>query len=42
MPGPVADDLLLISQPLDFYGLNYYNPRASGRRARAPRAEDCR
>lgn len=26
MPGPVADDLVLISQPLDFYGLNYYNP----------------
>ncbi len=26
MPGPVAEDLLLISQPLDFYGLNYYNP----------------
>jgi beta-glucosidase len=26
MPGPVADDLKLISQPLDFYGLNYYNP----------------
>jgi beta-glucosidase len=26
MPGPVAEDLALISQPLDFYGLNYYNP----------------
>lgn len=28
MPGPVADDLALISQPLDFYGVNYYNPMA--------------
>ncbi len=26
MPGPVADDLAVISAPLDFYGLNYYNP----------------
>jgi beta-glucosidase len=26
MPGPVADDLRLIAAPLDFYGLNYYNP----------------
>jgi beta-glucosidase len=26
MPGPVEDDLVLISQPLDFYGVNYYNP----------------
>jgi beta-glucosidase len=26
MPGPVADDLRTISVPLDFYGLNYYNP----------------
>lgn len=26
MPGPVEDDLRLISAPLDFYGLNYYNP----------------
>ena len=26
MPGPVAEDLLTIRQPLDFYGLNYYNP----------------
>jgi len=26
MPGPVADDLRLISQPLDFYGVNTYNP----------------
>ena len=26
MPGPVADDLEVISAPLDFYGLNYYNP----------------
>ena len=26
MPGPVDDDLAVISAPLDFYGLNYYNP----------------
>jgi beta-glucosidase len=26
MPGPVEDDLGVISAPLDFYGLNYYNP----------------
>jgi beta-glucosidase len=26
MPGPVGDDLAVIAQPLDFYGLNYYNP----------------
>jgi beta-glucosidase len=26
MPGPVDDDLALVAQPLDFYGLNYYNP----------------
>ncbi|MGO4257197.1 GH1 family beta-glucosidase [Marmoricola sp. RAF53] len=26
MPGPVAEDLAVISAPLDFYGVNYYNP----------------
>ena len=26
MPGPVAEDLATIGAPLDFYGLNYYNP----------------
>jgi beta-glucosidase len=26
MPGPVTEDLRTISQPLDFYGMNYYNP----------------
>jgi beta-glucosidase len=26
MPGPVADDLELIAAPLDFYGVNFYNP----------------
>jgi beta-glucosidase len=26
MPGPVDDDLAVISAPLDFYGVNYYNP----------------
>ncbi|MCD0449767.1 beta-glucosidase [Actinocorallia sp. API 0066] len=28
MPGPVADDLKTIAAPLDFYGINYYNPTA--------------
>jgi beta-glucosidase len=26
MPGPVAEDLSVIGSPLDFYGINYYNP----------------
>ena len=26
MPGPIEEDLAAISAPLDFYGLNYYNP----------------
>ncbi|HEX6878533.1 MAG TPA: GH1 family beta-glucosidase [Nocardioidaceae bacterium] len=26
MPGPVAEDLKVIGSPLDFYGVNYYNP----------------
>ena len=26
MPGPVEDDLAVIHAPLDFYGVNYYNP----------------
>ena len=26
MPGPVGDDLAAIGVPLEFYGLNYYNP----------------
>ena len=26
MPGPVEEDLATIAAPLDFYGLNYYNP----------------
>ncbi|MFH9294436.1 GH1 family beta-glucosidase [Streptomyces sp. NPDC017520] len=30
MPGPVADDLLVISTPLDWYGVNYYNPTLVG------------
>jgi beta-glucosidase len=30
MPGPVADDLATICQPLDFYGVNYYNPLLIG------------
>ncbi|GGW26358.1 GH1 family beta-glucosidase [Streptomyces xantholiticus] len=30
MPGPVADDLKVIAQPLDFYGVNYYHPMLVG------------
>jgi beta-glucosidase len=30
MPGPVADDLKIISAPLDWYGVNYYNPAQVG------------
>jgi beta-glucosidase len=26
MPGPVTEDLALIGAPVDFYGVNYYNP----------------
>jgi beta-glucosidase len=26
MPGPVAEDLAVISAPVDFYGVNYYSP----------------
>ncbi|MEU8783704.1 GH1 family beta-glucosidase [Streptomyces sp. NPDC048637] len=35
LPGPVADDLKVISQPLDWYGINYYQPTLVG----APGAE---
>lgn len=35
MPGPVEDDLRTISTPLDWYGVNYYNPTLVG----APRAD---
>ena len=35
MPGPVEDDLKIISVPLDWYGVNYYNPTLVG----APRPE---
>ncbi|MES2056362.1 MAG: GH1 family beta-glucosidase [Pseudomonadota bacterium] len=35
MPGPVEDDLKIISTPLDWYGLNYYNPVRVG----APNAQ---
>ncbi|MDJ0385050.1 GH1 family beta-glucosidase [Streptomyces sp. G-G2] len=34
LPGPVAEDLEVISAPLDWYGINYYNPMLVG----APRA----
>lgn len=30
LPGPVAQDLEIIQTPLDFYGLNYYNPMLVG------------
>jgi beta-glucosidase len=30
MPGPVAEDLAVISAPLDFYGINYYSPTTWG------------
>ncbi|MFC9383742.1 GH1 family beta-glucosidase [Streptomyces sp. NPDC057020] len=30
LPGPVAEDLEVISEPLDWYGINYYNPMLVG------------
>ncbi|HEV2781101.1 MAG TPA: GH1 family beta-glucosidase [Actinophytocola sp.] len=30
MPGPVAEDLATISAPLDWYGINYYQPARVG------------
>ncbi|NGO67657.1 GH1 family beta-glucosidase [Streptomyces boncukensis] len=30
LPGPVAEDLKTIAQPLDFYGVNYYQPALVG------------
>ncbi|GHE38318.1 beta-glucosidase [Streptomyces vinaceus] len=30
LPGPVAEDLKAISAPLDWYGINYYNPMLVG------------
>ncbi|WP_370893307.1 GH1 family beta-glucosidase [Janibacter sp. GXQ6167] len=30
LPGPVADDLAIIAEPIDFYGVNYYNPTLVG------------
>ncbi|GAB2728739.1 GH1 family beta-glucosidase [Nocardioides pakistanensis] len=37
MPGPVADDLPVIASPIDFYGVNYYNPtRIAGPSTPAP------
>jgi hypothetical protein len=30
MPGPVADDLATIASPIDWYGVNYYNPSLIG------------
>ncbi|GGU58162.1 beta-glucosidase [Streptomyces albospinus] len=35
LPGPVADDLATISAPLDWYGINYYQPTRIG----APRPD---
>lgn len=36
MPGPVAEDLSVICEPLDFYGVNYYNPVRVGAPRRGP------
>ncbi|MEU0425416.1 GH1 family beta-glucosidase [Streptomyces canus] len=36
MPGDIAADLKIISEPLDFYGVNYYAPTRVG----APQGED--
>ncbi|MBY9074102.1 beta-glucosidase [Nocardioides sp. WL0053] len=37
MPGPVEDDLRTIGTPVDFYGVNYYNPtRVAGPSTPAP------
>jgi beta-glucosidase len=36
MPGPVAEDLTIISEPLDWYGVNYYLPS----KVAAPSASD--
>ncbi|MFF1722236.1 GH1 family beta-glucosidase [Streptomyces sviceus] len=36
MPGDVAADLKVVSEPLDFYGVNYYAPTRVG----APQGED--
>lgn len=30
MPGPVADDLKTIATPVDWYGVNYYQPTRVG------------
>lgn len=30
LPGPVEQDLAIISSPVDFYGVNYYNPTLVG------------
>src|SRR6478672_27842 len=38
MPGPVDEDLRVISAPLDFYGFNYYSPSLVGAPARHPEA----
>jgi beta-glucosidase len=38
MPGPVAEDLKIISTPLDWYGINYYNPSQVGAPSAAPPA----
>ncbi len=37
MPGPVEEDLGVIGSPIDFYGVNYYNPtRVAGPSTPAP------
>ncbi|BCK71342.1 hypothetical protein Srufu_052950 [Streptomyces libani subsp. rufus] len=48
LPGPVADDLKVIAQPLDWYGINYYQPTlvgapgAEGRRRATSAGSGCR
>jgi len=38
MPGPVADDLAVISSPLDWFGINYYQPVMLGAPTGDPKA----
>lgn len=40
LPGPVDEDLKVISTPLDWYGLNYYNPERVGAASSVARSVD--
>jgi beta-glucosidase len=42
MPGAVADDLAVIASPIDFYGLNYYNPTLVGAPGSEPAEESAK